>query len=214
MVKWHVKHYKLKKSNGSHLSISLFYIICFSYSENIFCKNTHEVLLFVNIDADLAISLWSSILCCWSSAAMACWACCCIPCTKCCMCWKASIWRGTKKHPPLLKYCTWALHLKSNSAMLIGACVTLYLSICRIVFVNILYLRSKTCGNGPCLSAFFWKSFLTNIILSHTVVLMRSTVNAHSCLPFLIRSRIWNHTCLTVCDYVWSTLCVRHANKT
>lgn len=42
--------------------------------------------------ANLAMSLWSSSLCCWSSAAMACWACCCIPCTKCCMCWKASIW--------------------------------------------------------------------------------------------------------------------------
>lgn len=45
-------------------------------------------------DADLAMSLWSSCLCCWSSVAIACCACCCIVCTKCCMCWKASICNG------------------------------------------------------------------------------------------------------------------------
>lgn len=51
---------------------------------------------------NLAMSLWSSCLCCWSSAAMACCACCCIPCTKCCMCWKASIWRDTQQIPATL----------------------------------------------------------------------------------------------------------------
>lgn len=43
---------------------------------------------------------------------------------------------------------------------------------------------------------------------------MRSSIYAHTCLPFLMRSGIWNHTCLNVCDYVWSTLCVHHANRT
>lgn len=33
-------------------------------AENIFCENTDELLLCVNIGADLAISLWSSSLCC------------------------------------------------------------------------------------------------------------------------------------------------------
>lgn len=34
---------------------------------------------------------------------------------------------------------------------------------------------------------------------------MRRTIIAHTCLPFLMRSGIWNHLCLNVCDYMWST---------
>lgn len=67
--------------------------------ENILCEEKGGELLLLRWEkrANLAMSLWSSSLCCWSSAAMACWACCCIPCTKCCMCWKASIWKDTKQ---------------------------------------------------------------------------------------------------------------------
>lgn len=34
---------------------------------------------------------------------------------------------------------------------------------------------------------------------------MRRTIIAHTCLPFLMRTGIWNHLCLNVCDYMWST---------